>query len=440
MHKQYGEERRRKMKKILPGILLTILLSGMFFSAFNIQSVKAAGTIYITADGSISPPEAPISSLDNITYTLTGNVTDSIVVERSNIVVDGTGYSVEGDGTGNGVSLQNIVNVTIENTRIEGCIDGIQLFNSANNIITGNSLVGNSYEGIELYYSSYNIITQNSITDNQVGIGLYDSSNNLIFHNSFTNNAIQVYTETSVNVWDNGYPSGGNYWDDYNGVDARCGPNQDYPGGDGMGDSSFTIDSNNKDRYPLMNTWTPPYGHDVTVISAVSYKTVIGQAYGGNITVYTANIGEYTETFNVTIYAKTTPIASTTVLLETGSTTSSTFYWNTAGVAFGNYTISAYAGPVSGETSISDNNFTGGWVVVAGVGDLTGGTPNALDFVPDKKVDITDVAITAKFFGQKAPPAPANCDVSGTTVGVPDGKIDITDVATVAKRFGQHYP
>ncbi len=77
---------------------------------------------------------------------------------------------------------------------------------------------------------------------------------------------------------------------------------------------------------------------------------------------------------------------------------------------------------------------------MAGVGDLTGGTPNALDFVPDKKVDITDVAITAKFFGQKVPPAPANCDISGSTVGVPDGKIDITDVATVAKHFGQHYP
>jgi hypothetical protein len=78
--------------------------------------------------------------------------------------------------------------------------------------------------------------------------------------------------------------------------------------------------------------------------------------------------------------------------------------------------------------------------VVAGVGDLTGGTPNALDFVPDGKVQIVDIAVVARYFGQKVPPAPPNCDVSGTTIGVPDGKIDITDVATVAKHFGEHYP
>ena len=74
------------------------------------------------------------------------------------------------------------------------------------------------------------------------------------------------------------------------------------------------------------------------------------------------------------------------------------------------------------------------------VGDLTGGTPNPYDFVPDGKVQIVDVAVVAKFFGQKVPPAPANCDVSGPTLGVPDGKILIDDVALVAKHFGQHYP
>ena len=428
------------MKKILPGILLMILLLSIFLSAFNIRSVKAAGTIYIIADGSISPPEAPISSLDNITYTLVGNVTDSIVVERSNIIVDGTGCSVEGDGTGNGFGLQNIVNVTIENTKIEGCFDGIQLFNSTDNIITGNSLVGNVYEGIGLYYSSYNIIAENSITDNQVGIGLYDLSNNLISHNSFTNNAIQVYTETSVNVWDNGYPSGGNYWTDYSGADTRCGPNQDHLGADGIGDTPYTIDSNNTDRYPLMYPWTPPYGHDVSVISAVSYKTVIGQGFNGNITVYSANQGEYAEAFNITIYADTITLASKSVHLESGFTTNIAFMWNTTGFARGNYTISAYAGPLSGETNLSDNNFTGDWVVVAGPGDLTGGSSNPYDFVPDGKVLIVDISVVARFFGQKVPPASANCDVTGPTLTVPDGRIQIDDVATVSKRYGQRYP
>jgi hypothetical protein len=70
---------------------------------------------------------------------------------------------------------------------------------------------------------------------------------------------------------------------------------------------------------------------------------------------------------------------------------------------------------------------------------LTGGTSNPFDFVPDGRVQIIDVAVVAKFFGQKVPPAPANCDVTGPTIGVPDGKVQIDDVATVSKHFGQHY-
>jgi hypothetical protein len=48
------------------------------------------------------------------------------------------------------------------------------------------------------------------------------------------------------------------------------------------------------------------------------------------------------------------------------------------------------------------------------------------------------VAVVAKFFRQNVPPAPANCTVSGPTRGVPDGKINISDVALVAKHYGEH--
>ena len=61
----------------------------MLTLAFNIQPVKASGTIYVRADGSIDPPDAPILTVDNITYTFAGNINDSIVVERDNIVLMG---------------------------------------------------------------------------------------------------------------------------------------------------------------------------------------------------------------------------------------------------------------------------------------------------------------------------------------------------------------
>ena len=59
------------------------------------------------------------------------------------------------------------------------------------------------------------------------------------------------------NVWDDGYPSGGNYWTDHNPPDIYSGPYQNETGSDKIGDISYFIDGNNTDRYPLIY----PYGY-----------------------------------------------------------------------------------------------------------------------------------------------------------------------------------
>ncbi|NIV43656.1 hypothetical protein GWN49_02000, partial [Candidatus Bathyarchaeota archaeon] len=73
----------------------------------------------------------------------------------------------------------------------------------------------NNGYGIWLSRSSNNSISGNNVTNNDVGIWLLYSSNNTIYHNNFIDNGKQVNSEASTNVWDDGYPSGGNYWSDY---------------------------------------------------------------------------------------------------------------------------------------------------------------------------------------------------------------------------------
>lgn len=68
--------------------MLTLLVISMLTLAFNSYVVKASGTIYIRADGSVEGT-TDISTVDNVTYIFTNDIYDSIVVERSNIIVDG---------------------------------------------------------------------------------------------------------------------------------------------------------------------------------------------------------------------------------------------------------------------------------------------------------------------------------------------------------------
>jgi parallel beta-helix repeat protein len=159
--------------------------------AFNIQPVKAIGTIYIRADGSIDSLDAPISTFDNVTYTLIGDITgaaDGIVVEKDEIVIDGAGYTLQGTGWfGNGINLIQRSNITIKNTRIRNFHYCIYLEQSSNNIISGNN-IENSALGIGLYGSKTesNSVTGNNITNNDYGIYLQDSSNNSFSGNNIT--------------------------------------------------------------------------------------------------------------------------------------------------------------------------------------------------------------------------------------------------------------
>jgi parallel beta-helix repeat protein len=121
--------------------------------------------------------------------------------------------------------------------------------------ITNNNISNNTH-GIflEPMDNDFNIISENLVADNEFAINISQSNNNLIYHNNFINNTFQA-SDDSINKWDNDYPQGGNYWSDYSGVDNYKGPNQDIPGSDGIGDTNYTIDSDTKDNYPLMEPY-----------------------------------------------------------------------------------------------------------------------------------------------------------------------------------------
>jgi nitrous oxidase accessory protein NosD len=85
----------------------------------------------------------------------------------------------------------------------------------------------------------------NYIMGHDLGISLKDgASDNTIYHNNLIGN-LQHAHDACMNLWDLGQTVGGNYWDNYAGVDLN---------GDGLGDTIYKIPGGlNEDRYPLMN-------------------------------------------------------------------------------------------------------------------------------------------------------------------------------------------
>jgi len=121
----------------------------------------------------------------------------------------------------------------------------IYVWESSNNTVLGNHIFSNNEYGICLDRSLANSLLRNRVENNKVGVWLKPYSfGNIIFHNCFMNNTSHARVENTTSIWDEGYPSGGNYWSGYAGVDLN---------NDSIGDTPFLIDADNADKYPLMS-------------------------------------------------------------------------------------------------------------------------------------------------------------------------------------------
>jgi parallel beta-helix repeat protein len=158
----------------------------------------------------------------------------------------------------------NSYNLTFAYNTMSGTKNDSILFNSIfDSTIVGNFInASQNMHGIELDGDSYNItIVRNTISNNSdTGINVTTSYDDSIYHNNILNNTLQAYDDTEGdNMWDNGYPSGGNYWSDYVGHDSFSGSNQNIAGSDGIGDTPYNITHPmliSEDHYPFTHRIT----------------------------------------------------------------------------------------------------------------------------------------------------------------------------------------
>jgi len=198
-------------------------------------------------------------------FTETGGLESNVIsVSCSNVTI--YGFTIKNAKT-NGISVDCLNNTIANNIIISSLGCGIYLIGS-NSTVTNNTIESNGECGIRIVEGKDNLVRGDIIKNNGVGLRCDGcTKDNLIYQNRFVCNSRQ-FLDYGSNKWDDGYPSGGNYWSDFLSVDMYSGVNQNEHGPccsplpDGICDAPYGAD-----RYPLFliqNVAQKPAPSDVT--------------------------------------------------------------------------------------------------------------------------------------------------------------------------------
>ncbi len=274
-------------------LLMVLIMSLAAISALSscVQPVKALYQVVeidINADGSVTPSDAPVDNVNDTFYTLTDdvNVTGvtgpyngvAVRIMRSNIVFNGNGHTIT-NGAGydcfavgygpNNVTIANTTaigfniclyleanNCTIKGNTFSsnGYTDNVRVRSAGDNYFEGNNITNSGGTCVNMYFwpGLNNTFVENYIL-NSNGVAITRSSGGggaKFYHNVIGGGVDTFYTPDCT--WDNGYPSGGNYWIGYVGIDKFSGPNQNITGSDGIGDTPLVLGPDEFDHYPFL--------------------------------------------------------------------------------------------------------------------------------------------------------------------------------------------
>ena len=184
------------------GDVVNITADNCMIGEFTMQNGNYGIKIFKSSNNNVTGNNVYLNNFDGIDIEWSNNNT------ITNNTVNSNSIGIHSSHSNNNMISNNTVNLNKKY--------GIKLTDSSNyNIILGNIASSNNEIGITLSGASNNNVLDSTITNNDYGIYLTEeTSNNLIYHNNIINNTNQAYGDGN-NTWDNGYPSGGNYWSDH---------------------------------------------------------------------------------------------------------------------------------------------------------------------------------------------------------------------------------
>ena len=166
-------------RKIVLILVFLLLCSSSIF--LLTRMVAADPSIYdddftILANGEIDPPTAPVTTLDNVTYTLTRNASlgSGITIFRSNIIFDGATYTIDAEGAYSfGLKLDKVSNVTVKNLNSRKT-EEVWLANTSDCVLVDNNFT-DCHRGFYIVDSTNVTLVQNTMENTRFGEVIGDS-------------------------------------------------------------------------------------------------------------------------------------------------------------------------------------------------------------------------------------------------------------------------
>lgn len=161
----------------------------------NIGTPVIFPRITIKADGTIDPPTAPLTRVNNV-YALTEDISNyTIEVQSNNIIIDGANHKLVGKDGVQGIEIANRANVAIQNIELSQFAYGINITSSTNITITKNKIFDVGSRGIALDSTTNSTLTENTLTN--AYIELINSANNTISQNNFATSTYGINSGSS---------------------------------------------------------------------------------------------------------------------------------------------------------------------------------------------------------------------------------------------------
>lgn len=190
---------RKKLAALIMLIVLWIIATGNQFvenvmaNPTHLPPAPQLSNVYIRSDGNVDPPTLPIIN-EGTVYTFTDDIFNfTLKIQCSNIVVNGAGHMLQGNGTGKGIFISDENKITIKDLRLQRFATAITLSESSHNSIIGNEIT-RSGTGITIRLSSNNLIQNNTVASNGQGLLFYDRCD----YNQIINNEINSNSDSGI--------------------------------------------------------------------------------------------------------------------------------------------------------------------------------------------------------------------------------------------------